>query len=314
MARRPRPLPSAFANTPFLVRDALASGIAKDRLRRRDLITPARGVRLPADADELLHRLIAIGLLLRSDQHLSHVSAAVLWDCPLPQTLSRVDSTVHVSTVGSAPVERRQQVVGHRVAPDRARSTTVFGTRVSTPAAVWYECRTLLDTRDLVILGDHMVGVGRLATLEQLSATIRAGDRGVVRARSAVERIRTGAESPTETSLRLMVVDAGFPEPDLNVDVHADDGRFIGRADMAWPDLRIALEYDGDHHRTDRDAFRRDRSRGNDFTSEGWVVIRATSVDLARPATVFEHLRRAFDHRRRAPRRHRPTPRSHFRG
>jgi len=299
MPRQPRPLPSRFANTPFLVRDALASGIAKDRLRRRDLVTPARGVRLPVGTDELLHRLIAIGLLLRSDQYVSHVSAAVLWRCPLPHALTRAEAMMHVSTVGSGPVERRRQVVGHRVAADRSHTTTVFGARTSTPASAWYECRTILSTRDLVILGDHMVGVGRLATLEQLSATIRAGDRGVVRARSAVERVRTGAESPTETSLRLMVVDAGFPEPELNVDVHAADGRFIGRADMAWPELRIALEYDGDHHRTDRDAFRRDRSRGNDFTSEGWIVIRATSVDLARPATVFEHLRRAFEHRRR---------------
>ncbi|WP_420368861.1 hypothetical protein [Curtobacterium sp. L1-20] len=299
MTRPPRPLPSRFANTPFLVRDALASGIARDRLRRPDLVTPARGVRLPASADELLHRLIAVGLLLRADQHLSHVSAAVLWRCPLPRALRRVDATIHVSTVGTGPVERRREVVGHRVAADRAQATTVFGTRVSAPAAAWYECRKLLSPRDLVILGDHMVGVGRLATLDQLSGTIRAGDRDVIRARSAVERVRSGAESPAETSLRLMVVDAGFPEPELNVDVHAADGRFIGRADMAWPELRIALEYDGDHRRTDRDAFRRDRSRGNDFTSEDWIVIRATSGDLVRPATVFEHLRRAFEHRRR---------------
>lgn len=301
MARRPRPLPSRFANRPFLVRSALDTGIGKDRLRRRDLITPARGVRLPADADELLHRLIAIGLLLRADQHLSHVSAAALWSCPLPLALTRVDSIVHVSTVGPGPVERRRLTVGHRIAPDRARVTTVLGTRVSTPAGAWYECRTVLSIRDLVILGDHMVGVGRLATIDQLAAAIRAGDRGVVGARAAIERIRVGAESPAETSLRLLIVDAGFPEPELNVDVHAADGRFIGRADMAWPSLRIALEYDGDHHRTDRDAFRRDRSRSNDFTSEGWVVVRATSSDLGRPATVLEHLRRAFEQRRVGP-------------
>lgn len=298
MSRRSRPLPSRFANRPFLVRDALESGIGKDRLRRRDLFAPARGVRLPADANQLLHRLIAVGLLLRADQHLSHVSAAALWSCPLPFALTRADSIVHVSTVGTGPVERRRSMVGHRIAPDRARVTTVVGTRVSAPAAAWYECRTLLSVRHLVILGDHMVGVGRLTTIEQLSATIRAGDRFVIGARAALERIRTGSEAPTETSLRLLIIDAGFPEPDLNVDIQAADGRFIGRADMAWPSLRIALEYDGDHHRTDRDSFRRDRSRGNDFTSEDWVVIRATSLDLTRPAAVVEHLRRAFEHRR----------------
>lgn len=307
MPRQPRPLPSRFSNTPFLVRQALAAGVRKDRLRRTDLVVPTRGVRLPATHTGQVHRLIAIGLVLRDDQYLSNVSAAALWGCPLPRDLARPDALVHVSTIGSGPVERRSGVAGHRVRPDRAEVATVLGTRVSTPATAWYECRTVLSVRALVILGDHMVGVGRLTTLEQLSTTIRAGDRDVVRARAAVERIRIGAESPTETSIRLAVVDAGFPEPELNVDVHASDGRFIGRADMAWPELRIALEYDGDHHRTDRRAFHNDRRRANDFTVEGWAVIRTTSVDLSHPARFLGQLRSAFERRLAQRPRHPPV-------
>ncbi len=62
---------------------------------------------------------------------------------------------------------------------------------------------------------------------------------------------------------------------------------------MAWPEYRIALEYDGDHHR-DQDTWRRDQRRGNGFTVNGWLVIHATAVDVARPAVLFERLRRAF--------------------
>ena len=96
-----------------------------------------------------------------------------------------------------------------------------------------------------------------------------------------------------ETHLRLAVVDAGFPEPALNIDVRADSGEFLGRVDMAWTAYRIALEYDGDHHR-ERETFRHDQRRGNGFTVNGWLVIHATAVDLARPAVLFERLRRAF--------------------
>ncbi|SDQ06377.1 hypothetical protein SAMN02800687_0085 [Curtobacterium sp. UNCCL20] len=297
MPRQPQPLPSSFANTPFRVQDALRAGVRKDRLLRRDLVVPARGVRLPALHDEPIRRLIAIGLLLRGDQHLSHVTAAALWSCPLPRSVGEPDALVHVhvSTVGKGPVERRTGMVGHRVAVDRASVTSVLGTAVSSPAATWYECRTVLTERDMVVLGDHMIGVGRLTTREQLAGTIRRGDRGITSARSALDRIRVGAESRRETIMRLVVTDAGFPEPQLTVNVHAADGRFIGRVDMAWPELRIALEYDGDHHRTDRSAFERDRARGNDFTVEGWIVIRTTAVDVRRTASFLEQLRRAFE-------------------
>ncbi|MCA5924499.1 hypothetical protein [Curtobacterium oceanosedimentum] len=294
MPRRPAPLPSRFSNTPFRVADALEAGVGRNRLARGDLTIPARGVRLPSGQDEFVHRVMALGLLLRQDQHVSHVSAAQLWSCPLPRWATIDSAPIHVATVGLGPIERRVGIVGHRIATDRASTAVIFGVRVSNPASAWYECRTLLSVRELVVLGDHMVGVGRLTTQAQLRATIRRGDRGVTAARAALEQIRVGSESPMETILRLIVTDAGFPEPALNVDVHDAEGRFIGRADMAWPELRIALEHDGDHHRTDPATFHRDRQRSNAFTSSGWSVIRTTAPDIRAPAAFLEELRRAF--------------------
>ncbi|WP_267422758.1 MULTISPECIES: hypothetical protein [unclassified Curtobacterium] len=247
---------------------------------------------------------MAIGLLLRPDQHLSHTSAARLWQCPLPRALTSSGAHLHVSTVGDGPVERRTGITGHRIAPDRAGVTAVLGIRTSTPAALWYECRTLLSVRQLVVLGDHMVGSGRLTTVDALERTVHSGDRGVTTARTALERIRTGAESPMESVLRLIVVDAGFPEPALNIDVADARGVFIGRVDMGWADLRIALEYDGDHHRTDRGTFLHDRSRRNAFVVEDWLTIHVTAPDVSRPAEFLERLRQAFELRQHTtPRR-----------
>ncbi len=96
-----------------------------------------------------------------------------------------------------------------------------------------------------------------------------------------------------ETRFRLAVVHAGFAEPQLNIDVLDEAGVFLGRVDMAWPEYRIALEYDGDHHR-EQETFRHDQRRRNGFEVNGWLVIHVTAADAARPAVMFERLRQAF--------------------
>jgi hypothetical protein len=151
----------------------------------------------------------------------------------------------------------------------------------------------MLGELELIALGDYFVGRSGLATIDDLAAEVHSGMRGARRARAALERIRVGAESAMETYVRLAVVDAGFPEPELNLDVHDEQGIFLGRVDFAWPDQKIALEYDGDHHR-DREQYRRDQRRGNGFTAGGWLVIHATAADAGRPAVLLERLRQAF--------------------
>lgn len=283
------PLPPSFRRAPFAVRDALALDIPRDRLRRRDLEAPAHGVRVRAGACP--SRIEVFAVVLRPDQHFSHTSAAAVWGGPLPA--SAREEPVHVTSTSDVAM-RRAGVVGHRV-----RSATVRrhqGVRVSTPARAWFECASLLAVEHLVALGDHLVGLSGLATLDDLAAEIRPGSRASRTAREALDRVRVGAESAMETWLRLAVVDAGFPEPELQVKVFDRAGRFIGRVDLAWPELRIALEYDGDQHR-ERDAFQRDQRRRNDFEVNDWLAIHVTAADAARPAVLFERLRQAFARR-----------------
>lgn len=287
----PTPLPVPFRQSAFTVGAALRAGIGAERLRRKDLVSPVHGVRAPAGAD--VGRVEALSVVLREGQRFSHVTAARIWGAPLPHRMAS-DETVHVSSDADVAM-RRQGVVGHR-SPSRAVRATAYGP-TSSPAQAWFECAGMLSVEDLVVLGDHMVSRERgLATLDDLAAAIRPGARGVRNARAALERIRVGSESAMESRLRLAVVDAGFPEPELNADAHDAQGRFLGRVDMAWPEYRIALEYDGDHHR-ERETFRHDQRRRNGFTVNGWLVIHATAVDLARPAVLFERLRLAFAER-----------------
>ena len=284
------PLPVPFGQVAFSVGDALRAGIGPERLRRRDLVAPIHGVRAPVGVP--VGPIEAVAAVLRPGQRFSHTTAARIWGAPLPRTY-RDDETVHVSSSTEVAM-RRVGVVGHRSPALDVRESP--SGPVSSPADTWFECASMLSVADLVALGDHMVGRNELATVDDLAAAVRPGFRGARTARAALDRIRAGAESAMETHLRLAVVDAGFPEPALNIDVRGDDGAFLGRVDMAWQEHRIALEYDGDHHR-ERETFRNDQRRSNGFTVNGWLVIHATAVDLARPAVLFERLRRAFAER-----------------
>ncbi|PYY46945.1 hypothetical protein DEI84_11850 [Curtobacterium sp. MCBD17_023] len=288
----PRPLPAPFSDGPFRVRDALASGLDPGRLRRMDLQRPVHGVRVVRGSDATMVDVLTP--LLRPDQFFSHTTAAALWGAPLPR---RVRAEVHVTTAGTAALMRRPGITAHRARPD-VPTVTAFGTRLSTPERSWWECASVLTVRELVAVGDALVGRRSLTTFDRLAAAIRPGHRHVRVARAALELVRVGAESPMETWFRLAIVDAGFPEPDLNVEVFDAGGVFLGRVDMAWPEQRIAFEYDGDHHR-DRDVFHHDHRRDNGFVVNDWLVVHATAVDAARPALVFERLRQAFAARSR---------------
>ncbi|WP_058726186.1 endonuclease domain-containing protein [Curtobacterium luteum] len=236
----------------------------------------------------------AIALVLRTDQYVSHTSALAVWGAPLPA--GAVGGPVHVTTAGTGPVMRRSDVVGHR-RRHGARVTDHGGIRVSEPSQAWSESVPLLSVHGSVAVADHLVRVGGSLTIDELSAAIVPGSHGNAIARAVLDLVRVGADSPMETWLRLAVVDAGFPEPQLQVEVFDRGGSFLARVDMAWPEYRIALEYDGAHHR-ERDRFEHDQRRDNGLAVNDWLVIHATRADVARPAVLFERLRQAFAVRR----------------
>ena len=80
-----------------------------------------------------------------------------------------------------------------------------------------------------------------------------------------------------ETRLRLVIVDGGLPRPVAQFEVRDAAGRLIGRVDLAYPEWRIAIEYDGDHHRG-RVAYRDDQRRANALRVAGWTVLRFTAL------------------------------------
>jgi hypothetical protein len=106
------------------------------------------------------------------------------------------------------------------------------------------------------------------------------GVRGNKRARVILDLMDAGAESPRESWLRLVVIGAGLPRPTTQIRV--TDGQLVAYLDMGWEDQLVALEYDGDHHRTDRRQYVKDVRRAEMLERLGWHVVRVIKEDRPR--------------------------------
>ena len=130
-----------------------------------------------------------------------------------------------------------------------------------------------------------------------------AGARGVARARRVVPLTDAGAQSPKESWLRLVLINAGFPRPQTQI--HVSDGFRNAYIDLGWEEPKIGLDYEGDHHRALRDRYVRDIGRYELIESQGWADLRVVSEHsagfvTARVRDIFE--RRGWErsgHRRR---------------
>ncbi|MBB2991008.1 hypothetical protein FHR72_002481 [Mycolicibacterium iranicum] len=121
------------------------------------------------------------------------------------------------------------------------------------------------------------------------------GARHIRRLRTAIDLMDGGAQSPKETMLRLLMIDAGFPRPATQIPVYDGSREPFAYLDMGWEDALIAVEYDGDQHRTDRDQYVWDERRLRRLRDCGYLHVKVIAED--RPHDVIERVRRAWTER-----------------
>lgn len=114
--------------------------------------------------------------------------------------------------------------------------------------------------------------------------------RGVRRCQVALSLMDGGAQSPKESWLRLVLIDAGLPRPTTQIRV--TDGRLVAYLDMGWEQPMVAVEYDGEQHRTDRSQYVKDVRRAEMVSRLGWTVIRVINED--RPRAIAQRARDAL--------------------
>ncbi|MEE6178653.1 hypothetical protein [Mycobacterium sp. 050134] len=119
---------------------------------------------------------------------------------------------------------------------------------------------------------------------------------GLRRLETALELVDPGSQSPRESYLRLLLIDAGLPRPQTQIPVLGVDGLPIAYLDLGWAETMVAVECDGDHHRTDRRQYVKDVRRAETLERMGWLIVRVVAED--HPVDIVRRVREALAIRR----------------
>lgn len=283
---------------PFTVTAGGQAGRGRMVFRHQRFTAPTRGVRvLRRSSDGLAQRVAAVGLALPVGWAAHGPTGGRLWRLPVPAyaddggrllvvcgpvslvRLPRED----LSAGAQAPQAQRRDVRWRRVQTRPDETTTLNGIPVTTPARTFVDLAGDLTLPDLVAVGDDILRRG-LASREDLAELVRRhrARRGVRRARRALELLDPRSESPQESRLRVIVIEAGLPAPVPNVTIRDASGGFLARGDLVYERWRVVVEYDGAHH---ADPSRRaaDATRRTLLREHGWYVVEITAADLRHP-------------------------------
>jgi hypothetical protein len=277
-----RELPEELRGRSFSVRDSVELNIPEHRLDAGDLVRPFHGVRSPADEEfDLAARCRALATRFRPGDAFDGATAAMLWGAPLPRRFG-LASPLHVSSMVPHRALRRRGVRGTQRSSGEV--TLRCGAPLLSPPDSWLAVAPDLALHDLVAVGDFLVtgvkGVGAVSSLEALEAVVleRAGAAGVLNARRALRLVRVGAWSRPESLVRVLLARAGLPEPALNVAILTPGGGTL-IPDIAYPQFRVAVEYNGTHH-DEPDEKVKDLRRMDEYSELHWSVVNVERREL----------------------------------
>jgi hypothetical protein len=279
-----RQLPRELQDRPFTVAEAGQAGVSPKRLRHRSLQSLGKGIRVPSPTSELpLSVRVRPFIEVNERCAASHLTAAELLS--LPRRPRKENPGMHhiIRPAGEAHLDRPHVIV-HRMKLYEDEITTVHGIPVTTPERTWLDMAEMLSVDELVTLGDSCVRVPRAelegrdrphCAISDLQRMIdrHKGKRGIRKAKEAIELIRVGSDSPQETLLRLAIVRAGLPEPELNEPIIDDDGVRHHQPDLSFRRYKIGIEYEGEQH-GDELQIVRDIARSERYAAIGWTEVR----------------------------------------
>jgi len=228
---------------PFLRADGLGHGLTDKVLRGPGYRQLFRGVLVSSSTPPTPVQRVRGALLLQHElAWASHASAARVKGAPIPTIADE-----HVS-------------VEH-------------GIRVSGDVPMFIELGGQLGLVDLVVVGDWLVRRRGVAPAQLVRACERSRHKGARKALAAARFVRRAVDSPMETRLRMLLVLAGLPEPEINRTVRAVDGEAVRKYDLSYPAVRVAVEFDGRLHIEVVANWEKDLERRADMDEDDWRLV-----------------------------------------
>ena len=282
--KTPRPLPKELRGRPFTIADASLTGVSPRRWRHGSLERHGRGIRMERTTAALpLSARVRPFIEVNERCAASHLTAAELLSLPRRQRKEPNDMFHIIRPEGAAHLNRPHVIV-HRMKLYDDEVTVHQGIPVTTPERTWLDLAELLSLDELVVAGDSCVRVPRpefegrdmpLCNIADLQRMIdrHKGKRGLRKAKEAIKLVRVGSDSPQETLLRLAVLRAGLPEPELNVPIISADGTRHHEPDLSYRKHRVGIEYEGEHHGEEGQIVR-DIERSERYAALGWTEVR----------------------------------------
>jgi hypothetical protein len=226
---------------------------------------------------------------------LSHASAAAMHGLPVPAE-GPAWITVAAGHGATTHVDRLlRQEVASLPPTDVSR---LHDWPVTVPARTVVDCLRHLAPTASVAIADAALHRG-LVNAEALASVLawQASWPLAARARAALKLVDTRRESALESRSAVVMYRYGIPSPLCQVDVRDDAGRFLGRADFAWPEYGVIGEADGRAKYGPRpiDAFEAEKDRQAAIESRGFIVVRWGWHHLVgEPPPMITRLRSAF--------------------
>lgn len=164
---------------------------------------------------------------------------------------------------------------------EQVRVLATGGVRVTSPQRTAYDlARREPGLVRAVVAVDAVANTCRIDPAAVLDVAARhRGARGISRLPRVVELADAAAGSPMETRLRMVLVLAGLPRPTVQHPVLDDVARTAVWLDLAYPEHRIGIEYEGAGH-AGVDRLLRDADRYTRLVSAGWRIYRYTKQDV----------------------------------
>ena len=208
---------------------------------------------------------------------------------------------VHVATrYAGAQSSRSSDTLTHQLPLAETDVVTVErrGRRVRVTSVVrtLVDCFRFLPHEQALVVGDSAVHQ-RLARIEEVRDGIHRGSpRGRRRALAVVDALEPKTESPGESRTRALLQRLGFEKPVVQLRLETIDGQY--RADFAWPELMIIIEFDGEGKYMDHEptpaVLLAERRRETLLMEQGWIFVRLRWSDLDRPEEVRRRLESAI--------------------